>query len=105
MIGVIMTVRTKTDKSECFVELIEQLRRDVHENEPGTLMFEVMREAEDPCVFHFIEVLADENARKRHAEAPYHKAMSAQGWACVEGEPSISECQPLGNPTQEGIMK
>ena len=97
-----MTVRTKTDKSECFAELIVQLRKDVREHEPGTLVFEVLRETGEPAVFHFVEVFSDEDARKIHADAPYHKAMSAQGWACVEGEPSIRECLPLGRSTPEG---
>ena len=39
MIGIIMHVRTKPDKSDEFQRLIAQLQKDVRANEPGALCF------------------------------------------------------------------
>lgn len=96
MIGVFMTVRTKPRKAKRFAELIEKLRSDVLANEPETLVFEVQQDCETPAVFYFTEVFTSESARERHAAAPYHKAMSEEGWLCVEGEPEIRSCNPIG---------
>lgn len=95
MIGLTMHVRTKPEKSDLFAHLTAKLQRDVRANEPGTLIFQVMRAQDDPTLFVFIEVFADAAAHAAHPEMPYHKAMSADGWACVDGEPDIRMFDPL----------
>lgn len=104
MIAILMTVRTQPGKAGRFAGLIEQLRADVHANEPDTLVFEILHDRADPAVFHFIEVFASEDAKERHAEAPYHKAMSEAGWSCVDGEPEIRVCDPVGVLKRRGEM-
>ena len=89
MIGILMQVRAKADQADQFAQLIATLQRDVRTHEPGVLLFHVMRGAEDPTLFVFTEVFADEAAYAAHPGMPYHKAMSAAGWACVDGEPDI----------------
>lgn len=101
MIGIVMNVRTKPDRSDEFARLVAQLQRDVREHEPGVKLFQIMRGAEDPALFVFTEVFADEAAHARHPDMPYHQAMSAAGWACVEGEPEIRRFVPL---TDQHIM-
>lgn len=95
MIGISMHVRTRPDKSNEFAQLTAQLQKDVRANEPGVLVFQVMRSVEDPSRFLFTEVFADEAAFKAHPDMPYHKAMSAAGWACVDGKPDIERWTPL----------
>jgi quinol monooxygenase YgiN len=102
MIGILMHVRTKADKSDTFQQLVAQLQKDVRAHEPGVLVFQVMRSVEDPALFVFTEVFADEAAHAAHPDMPYHKAMSAAGWACVEGEPLIQRFDPLGDQHCEG---
>ncbi|WP_448501214.1 putative quinol monooxygenase [Sphingomonas sp.] len=104
MIGVIMHVRTKAGKAETFAALAAQLQRDVLANEPDTLIFSVMRAADDPELFVFTELFANEAAWAAHPDMPYHKAMSAAGWDCVEGEPLILKAAPL-TPGSTGINK
>ncbi len=105
MIAILMTVRVKPDKAERFAELITQLRKDVHAGEPDTLVFQVLRDRDDANRFHFVEVFADEAAKERHANMPYHHAMSEEGWACLDGEPVIRECEPLGSFARMGEMQ
>lgn len=102
MIGIVMHVRTKPEKSNSFAALVAQLQKDVRANEPDTLVFQVMRSQDDPALFVFTEVFASEAARTAHADMPYHKAMSAAGWACVEGDPDIRLFTPLTDHDIEG---
>ena len=103
MIAIIMNVRVKPGKAEQFKALVEQLRRDVLANEPDTLCFEVLHDLDDPLLFTFIEIFSSEAARERHSEAPYHKAMSEAGWACVDGQPDIRSCSPIGIIEKRGV--
>ncbi len=105
MIAILMTVHIKPGKAERFAELITQLRKDVHANEPDTLVFEILRDRDDANRFHFVEVFADEAAKERHANMPYHLAMSDEGWACLAEDPVIRECDPLGSFAQLGEVQ
>lgn len=96
MIGVIMHVRTKPDKTQRFIELTTQLQKDVRANEPETLLFQVMRAQEDPNAFGFTEIFTSMEAKEAHANRPYHVAMSAEGYACLDGDPDIRVFDLLG---------
>jgi len=95
MIGIVLHVRTKPEKSNEFAGLIAQLQKDVRAHEPGALVYQVMRAEDDPTLFVVTEVFADEAAYAAHPDMPYHKAMSEAGWACVEGQPDIRRFTPL----------
>jgi quinol monooxygenase YgiN len=88
-----MRVRTKPDKREEFLRLIGELRANVHRNEPGTLLFEVLQAA-DPNEFVLMECFTDVSAQKQHQDAPYHVAMAPAGWACLDGDPVIEYMKP-----------
>lgn len=95
MIGIVMHVRTKAERSKEFAQLVAKLQRDVRANEPGAVIFQVMRSDEDTALFIFTELFVDEAAFLAHPDKPYHAAMSAAGWDCVEGQPVIHRCTPL----------
>lgn len=95
MIGIVMHVRTKPEKSNEFARLTAQLQKDVRAHEPDVLVYQVMRAEDDPDLFVMTEVFASQAAYEAHPEMPYHKAMSAAGWACVEGQPEIRRFSPL----------
>lgn len=105
MIGVVMHVRTKPEKSNHFTALVAQLQKDVRANEPDVPVFQVMRSQVDPAMFVFIEIFANEAARTAHADMPYHKAMSIAGWACVEGNPDIQLFTPLTDHDIQGVAQ
>ena len=51
--------------------------------------------AEEPRrEFVFFECFTDEAAQQRHQNMPYHVAMSAAGWACLDGQPVIEFLRP-----------
>jgi quinol monooxygenase YgiN len=88
-----MRVRTKPEKRDEFVRLVTQLRADVLANEADTLVYEILQGA-DANEFVFFECFTDEAAQQRHQNAPYHVAMSASGWACLDGQPVIEFMKP-----------
>lgn len=97
MIGLLMHVRTKPEKSDRFAALTAKLQQDVRANEPGVPVFQVMRQMDDPTMFVFTEVFVDEAAFAAHPDMPYHQAMSAAGWDCVDGQPEIVRYTPLSD--------
>ena len=88
-----MRVRTKPEKREEFLRLVGELRANVQRHEPGTLLFEVLQ-GNDPNEFVFFECFTGTPAQKAHQDAPYHVAMSAAGWACLDGTPIIEYMRP-----------
>ncbi len=96
MIGIVMQVRTKPGRGDEFAALVAKLQADVRANEPGALIFQVLRADDDENVFTFIELFADEAAYTAHPDMPYHQAMSAAGWDCVDGQPDIRRYTPIG---------
>jgi quinol monooxygenase YgiN len=103
MIGLIMHVRTKPDKAQRFIELTTQLQKDVRANEPDTLLFQVMQSRDYPNVFAFTEIFTSVAAQKDHANRPYHVAMSAEGYSCLDGEPDIRAFDLLGENAMPGV--
>lgn len=102
MIGICMDVRVKPDRGDEFAALVTQLQADVRKNEPDVHLFQVMRSDDDPLMFAFVEVFATEAAFEAHPNMPYHKAMAAAGWACVDGEPQIRRFDALTDDHLEG---
>lgn len=95
MVTLIMRVRIKPDRVDEFTALITRLAKDVYDNEPDCLAFEVRRSETDPNLFVFFECFRNEAAHAAHPDMPYHTAMSEAGYACVEGEPEIEFLTPL----------
>lgn len=56
-------------------------------------MFEILQGA-DPDEFVIFEAFVSEAAQQAHQNAPYHAAMSAEGWACPDGAPTIEFLKP-----------
>lgn len=102
MIGVVMTVRTKAGRADEFARLVAKLQRDVRANEPDAIIWQVMRANDDPDLFIFTELFATAEAHAAHPDMPYHVAMSAAGWDCVDGQPEIRLCTPLTDQHIEG---
>jgi quinol monooxygenase YgiN len=88
-----LRVRTKPEKRDEFVRLVTELRTNVLQHEPDALIFEFLQ-GTDLNEFVFFEGFTDEAAQQHHQQAPYHLAMSASGWACLEGQPVIEFLRP-----------
>ncbi len=92
--GVYIRVRVKPGRRDEFIGLLKGLVRDVKANEKQTLVFEFMQ-AKDPDEFVLVERFVNKEAQAAHQNAPYHVAMAASGWACLEGEAHIEQLTPI----------
>jgi quinol monooxygenase YgiN len=88
-----MRVRVKPEKRAEFLRLMTELRRNVREHEPDTLVFEILAGA-DENEFVFFECFSDEAAQQRHQDMPYHVAISPAGYACLAEDPLIEFMRP-----------
>jgi quinol monooxygenase YgiN len=88
-----MRVRTKPEKRAEFLRLVGELRANVRKHEPTTLFYEILQGG-DANEFVFLEGFVDEAAQQSHQNAAYHVAMSAAGWACLDGKPVIEFMKP-----------
>jgi quinol monooxygenase YgiN len=88
-----MRLRTKPEKRAEFVSLITELRKQVLQHEPDTLVYEFLQ-GSHPDEFVFFECFTDKAAQERHQNQPYHVAMSQAGWACLDGQPVIEFMEP-----------
>jgi quinol monooxygenase YgiN len=88
-----MRVRTKPEKRDEVARLVLELQANVRNNEPDTLVYEILQ-GDDPNEFVFFECFTDPAAQQRHQDMPYHVAMSAAGWACLDGQPVIEFLRP-----------
>jgi quinol monooxygenase YgiN len=95
MLSILMRVNIKPGRDEEFCQLVSQLIRDVRQNEPDCLAFDISRSDENPLCFIFYEKFATIEAFNKHPDMPYHAAMSAKGWDCVDGQPLIERMTPL----------
>jgi quinol monooxygenase YgiN len=86
--GVYMRVRVKPEKRAEFIGIITELVRNIRANEPDTHVYEFLQAA-DPLEFVFFERFTDFAAYEKHQKMPYHVAISAAGWACLDGDPII----------------
>ena len=102
MTGAVMLVRAKPDRAHEFARLIAKLQQDVRANEPDALIWQIMRDRSDPNLFIFTELFATAAAHAAHPDMPYHRAMAAAGWDCVDGTPEIHLCTPLTDSDIEG---
>jgi quinol monooxygenase YgiN len=57
------------------------------------VLFEVLH-GNDDNEFVIYECFTDTAAQKTHQDAPYHVAMAAAGWACLDGTPIIEYLRP-----------
>jgi quinol monooxygenase YgiN len=89
-----MRVRVQADKRAEFIGLVLQLKADVARAMPEVGFYEFLATAE-PLEFVFMQGFASQAAFQAYADAPFHMAMSAAGWACLDGEPHIEFLTPV----------
>ena len=67
-----------------FEALITDFCRQVRENEPGTVYYEVSRNTKDPASYIVIEIYRDEAAFEAHKSKDYFKATLAKAGPLVD---------------------
>jgi autoinducer 2-degrading protein len=69
--ALVVKIRVKSEYREQFLEQMCADAIGSERNEPGCLMFNVVRDNADPDVLHLFEVYRDEQAVEAHKKAPH----------------------------------
>ena len=71
---IIAKVVIREGQSEAFLSAFEDYRALVCAHEPGTIMFDVFRDADGENRFTILELFADAAAYSQHNDTPYREA-------------------------------
>ncbi len=74
----------KPEHVDDYVRHIEEMTA-LSLSEPGCLRYDVLRDNDDPTVFHRYECFVDEAAARAHQAAPYHEQSRAITEAWYDG--------------------
>ncbi|MEJ8567362.1 putative quinol monooxygenase [Elongatibacter sediminis] len=86
MVVFIATLRVAAGREEEFERLQTELSEIAHENEPGLLVYDVIRHAENRQTYVVYARFRDREAFDYHQEADFHHRLVPPILDCVEGE-------------------
>lgn len=90
MLIITAKIRLKIGSTEEFLDAYRSARPQVL-NDPGALLYELHRSAQDPDVFLFYEQYEDEEALAYHLSTSHFKALSARIDPLMAAPPEISQ--------------
>ncbi len=82
----IATLKVKAGKEAEFEQLQDELSRLTHEQEPATLVYDVIKHRELPRTYVVYGRFKDEQAFQAHQTTPFHDRLVPPILACVDGE-------------------
>lgn len=94
MIAKWIKVRVKPDMRQKFLDAIEVDALGSERDEPGCARFNVLQDNEDPNVYYFYEVYADEAAVEAHRAAPHYAVWKAAA-DTLDGPTERIECRSV----------
>lgn len=86
MLAFIATLNVARGKEAEFERLQTELSEIAHTSEPGLLVYDVIRHAENPGVYVVYARFRDEEAFESHQQADFHQRLVPPILDCVEGE-------------------
>ena len=81
----IATLNVKTGMESEFERLQKELSELTHANEPGTLVYDVIKSRGKPRTYVVYGRFKDEAAFQLHQSSPFHDRLVPPIMACVEG--------------------
>jgi quinol monooxygenase YgiN len=82
----IATLGIKPGKETEFERLQKELSELTHANEPGTLVYDVIKSRDQPRTYVVYARFKDEAAFQAHQVSPFHDRLVPPIMACVEGD-------------------
>jgi quinol monooxygenase YgiN len=82
----IATLGIKQGKETEFERLQKELSELTHANEPGTLVYDVIKSRDQPRTYVVYARFKDEAAFQTHQVSPFHDRLVPPILACVEGD-------------------
>ena len=98
--ALVVKIRIKPEYREQFLEQMWADAIGSEKNEPGCLMFNIVRDSADPDVLHLFEVYQDDNAVEAHKKAPHFLRWreATKDWLAAPLE--IAPCTTLYPPAR-----
>jgi len=88
-IGVLATMKVLPDKTQEFEATFTALAKQVRENEPGNLMYQLTRSRTEPGVYKVLELYKDQDSITAHGGSDYFRAAGRQFATQLAGRPEI----------------
>lgn len=82
----IATLTVKAGKEAEFERLQQELSELTHANEPGTLVYDVIKSRGKPRTYVVYGRFQDDAAFQAHQASPFHDRLVPPIMACVEGD-------------------
>ena len=86
MVTFIATLNVVAGRESEFERLQTELSEISHQEEPGLVVYDVIRQQENPRTYVVYARFKDQGAFDFHQEADYHQRLVPPILACVEGE-------------------
>lgn len=78
-------LKVKPEKAKDFERLQQELSKLTHENEPDTIVYDVIRSREKPGMYAVYARFKDEAAFQYHQTTPFHDRLVPPIVECLEG--------------------
>ncbi len=88
-IGVIATLKVQDGKGGEFETVFRDLMAQVKANEPGNLMYQVVKSRTDALTYVVMELYADQAALEAHGKSDHFKAAGPKIAPTLGGRPDI----------------
>lgn len=96
MISVLTKVRVQDGKGAAFEELFLRVAAKVKANEPGVLVYQMLKSKTEPDVYRMVEFYRDEPAFEAHGAADHFQASLAELASLLAGEPEVEFLDAVG---------
>jgi quinol monooxygenase YgiN len=84
MVGGLKIVRVKTGHEAEFESLFKQLRMQMHQSEPGCILYSLLKSRTDPLAYFVHEQYINQAALDAHQISPYGKILFLKMRAILE---------------------
>jgi quinol monooxygenase YgiN len=96
----IARLRVRPEAVDEFERLQGELKALVHAHEPDALVYEVLRSADTPGLYHVVATFRDEAAFDHHMQIDFHDRLVPPILACLERDMELSFHVSLGEPAR-----
>ncbi len=94
-IGTVGSLSVHADKAAQFERLFTALTAIVHTQEPGNVIYQLVRVRGQPNAYKAIELYRDQAAVDLHVTAPYLREALPELNACLDGTPVVERIKTV----------
>ena len=89
MIGIVATLKIQEGKAAEFEAAFKEAMAAVRANEPGNIVYQVVKSRTDPNTYKVLELYKDQDAIAAHSASDHYKALGPKLGPCLAGRPEI----------------